>query len=400
MLMFKSFYLKDIFGNEPIRGTRLTKENRISGNIPLVTAGEQNEGIAEYISNSENQTLSNMLTIDMFGNCFYRDYPYKSDDNILSFGLDDKSTEEMLYIASIINSICKKQYSYGKQYRKGSYLETIIPIPVIENSNPDHEYTVDDIDWQYMRDRITELERDRITELDAYLQATGLNDYELTEDDKKILSLSAKRASDENGTLEDNSEDGVRFGEFVMHDIFEKLKAPYKGNGKKQDNVSKIQTEEYNLPLINCKYNNNGIMYYGRKSDYTYYKNVLSVIYNGPPTEGQTYYQDEIGVYTDAYLIALKDKSVKVNREIGLYLTSVVNASIHNENQRKYSRGNKATWENKVENDKITIPIKSDGTPDFDYMERYIRAIEKVVIADVVKYKDKVIETTKKVVGE
>lgn len=192
----------------------------------------------------------------------------------------------------------------------------------------------------------------------------------------------------------------MRFGEFVMHDIFEKLKAPYKGNGKKQDNVSKIQTEEYNLPLINCKYNNNGIMYYGRKSDYTYYKNVLSVIYNGPPTEGQTYYQDEIGVYTDAYLIALKDKSVKVNREIGLYLTSVVNAAIHNEKQRKYSRGNKATWENKVETDKIILPIKSDGTPDFDYMERYIRAMEKVVIADVVKYKDKVIETTKKVVGE
>lgn len=105
MQMFKNFYLKDIFGDKPIRGTRLTKENRISGNIPLVTAGEQNEGIAEYISNSENQTLSNMLTIDMFGNCFYRDYLYKSDDNILSFGLNGKSTEEMLYIASTINSI-------------------------------------------------------------------------------------------------------------------------------------------------------------------------------------------------------------------------------------------------------------------------------------------------------
>ena len=49
---------------------------------------------------------------------------------------------------------------------------------------------------------------------------------------------------------------------------------------------------------------------------------------------------------------------------------------------------------------KIELPIKSDGTPDFDYMERYIRAMEKVVIADVVKYKDKVIETTKKVVGD
>lgn len=35
--------------------------------------------------------------------------------------------------------------------------------------------------------------------------------------------------------------------------------------------------------------------------------------------------------------------------------------------------------------------------PDWDFMEKYIRAIEKVVIADVAKYKDSVIENTKKV---
>ena len=48
-------------------------------------------------------------------------------------------------------------------------------------SDSNHKYTVDDIDWQYMQDRIAEL--------DAYLKATGLNDYELTEEDKEVLSL-------------------------------------------------------------------------------------------------------------------------------------------------------------------------------------------------------------------
>ena len=168
MQMFKNFYLKDIFGSEPIRGARLTKEHRISGNIPLITAGEQNEGVAEYISNQENQTLSNMLTIDMFGNCFYRDYLYKSDDNILSFGLNGKSTEEMLYIASIINSICKKQYNYARQYRKDSYLETTIPLPVIESSDPDHEYTLADIDWKYMERYIRATEKRVIADVVRY----------------------------------------------------------------------------------------------------------------------------------------------------------------------------------------------------------------------------------------
>lgn len=41
-----------------------------------------------------------------------------------------------------------------------------------------------------MEDRIKELEEDRIKELDAYLKVTNLDDYELTDEDKKILSLS------------------------------------------------------------------------------------------------------------------------------------------------------------------------------------------------------------------
>ena len=64
-----------------------------------------------------------------------------------------------------------------------------------------------------------------------------------------------------------------------------------------------------------------------------------------------------------------------------------------------FSYEKKATWE-RIKVCKITIPITSDGEPDFDYMERYIRALEKVVIADVVKYKDKVIKTTEKIINE
>lgn len=38
------------------------------------------------------------------------------------------------------------------------------------------------------QEHIAELEQDRAAKLDAYLKATGLNDYELTEDDKHILA--------------------------------------------------------------------------------------------------------------------------------------------------------------------------------------------------------------------
>ena len=63
-----------------------------------------------------------------------------------------------------------------------------------------------------------------------------------------------------------------------------------------------------------------------------------------------------------------------------------------------FSYNNMATW-NKLRNVEISLPVLQSGEIDFDYMDRYIRATEKLVIADVVKYKDNVIAATKKVVN-
>ena len=55
----------------------------------------------------------------------------------------------------------------------------------------------------------------------------------------------------------------------------------------------------------------------------------------------------------------------------------------------------------------ISLPVTQHSDPDHSYtpddidwayMERYVRAIEKQVVAGVVEYKDKVIETTHAVV--
>ena len=65
------------------RGVRLTKENRNDGTMPLVTAGFHNEGVSEYIDNEEMVVYKDSYTIDMFGYCFYRNYEFNCDDNII-----------------------------------------------------------------------------------------------------------------------------------------------------------------------------------------------------------------------------------------------------------------------------------------------------------------------------
>lgn len=51
-----------------------------------------------------------------------------------------------------------------------------------------------------------------------------------------------------------------------------------------------------------------------------------------------------------------------------------------------------------IANIEINLPINSNNEIDFNYIERYIRVIEKLAIADVVRYKNQVIATTKQVV--
>ena len=404
--MHKEFFLTEIFGL-PIRGTRLTKQQRIPGNIPLVTAGEENEGVAEFISNEEQRNFKNMITIDMFGNCFFRDYLYKADDNILSFG-NSKNLKAMLYIVAVIRLVTKK-YSYSKQYRLKSYKLTKISLPVIEHSEPNHVYTVDDIDWQYMEDRIKELEEDRIKELEedrikeleAYLKATNLDDYELTDEDKKILFLSRKSTLNENDSLETYCEDGtLRFKKF-------NIGASYTMRGKTidvdKDGLFNIIPTKKKINAIDIEFNGNhpyvargeggngirGYIDYDEK-----YLNEANTISFGQDTATVNYQSQKYFTGDKIQVFKLNEKYGNLTEDKAIYLINSIKKAFE-----RFLWGQQSYALDMISKIKIILPITPDGEPDFDYMERYIRAIEKLTIADVVKYKDKVIDTTKMLVN-
>ena len=174
--------LNTIFSNE--RGVRLTKANRISGYRPLITAGYENNGVATYISNPEQKIFSkNVITIDMFGNTFFRNYEFSADDNILVLTslIGDIPNSAQIYIANSINKAIAEKYSYGKQFRQMSFNETLITLPIYDNGKIAFDYMTDYIK-ELEAERIKELEAERIKELEAYLFATGLNDYVLTDE--------------------------------------------------------------------------------------------------------------------------------------------------------------------------------------------------------------------------
>ena len=145
---------------------------------------------------------------------------------------------------------------------------------------------------------------------------------------------------------------------------------------------------------MNAKNGDNGIMYYGRVTDWEAADMCLDIVNDGAVSTGNVYSQPQLtGVLYNAYLV--KPLYKDINTEILLFLSRCLEKNI----KHKYGYDNKAIWE-KVKGDYISLPAKEDGTPDYDFMERYIRAIEKVTIADAVKWKDKQIAITRQVVDK
>ncbi|NBH99902.1 hypothetical protein D7Y41_35815 [Anaerotruncus sp. 1XD22-93] len=54
----------------------------------------------------------------------------------------------------------------------------------------------------------------------------------------------------------------------------------------------------------------------------------------------------------------------------------------------------------KIQSDTVFLPVNEKDEIDYDYMDKYIKAIEKKVITDIVKYKDSIIQQTKDVIND
>ena len=73
------------------QGRRLKKDDQILGEIPFVMAGVTNTGVANYISNPIATFPENSITIDIFGNTFYRNYAFGAGDDTGVYWSDKQS---------------------------------------------------------------------------------------------------------------------------------------------------------------------------------------------------------------------------------------------------------------------------------------------------------------------
>ena len=133
----------------------------------------------------------------------------------------------------------------------------------------------------------------------------------------------------------------------------------------KGSRLTKADQRDGRINYVGASAFNNGITNHIGNDDELCEAGTISVCYNG--SIGEAFYQDEPYWATDDVNV-LKPK-FKLTPYIAIFIATVIkNESI------KYAFNNKWTKE-LMEQSEIVLPAKADGTPDFDFMEHYIKSL-------------------------
>ena len=328
----------------------------------VITAGLSNNGILGKTDIKAKIFNANTITIDMFGNAFYRQFRYKMVTHARVFSLKPNfeiTEKQGIFLSSALFFI-RHHFGYENMCSWAKIQDIKITLPSHNGA----------IDFAFMETfiaelearRLAELEARRLAELEAYLTVTGLKNYNLTKEEEDAL----------------NSLDKVDWKEYRFADIFNNIQ---QGRRLKKDDQI-----EGSIPFVMAGVTNTGIVNYISNPVATFPKNSITI-----DIFGNAFYRnydfgagDDTGVYWNT--------ERKFSREMMLFLTKTSEKAL----QGKFSYGKKLRSSQSL-NFRMKLPTKN-GTPDYDFMNTYISAIHKVVIKEVVLYAEKKIQATKEVI--
>ena len=339
--------------------------------IEFVGRTRENNGVKGYTSiSSMLPNEANTISISQVGTITaqIRKNQWYASQNI--FILKPKKSKYLsLGVLTAINKVLSSTYSDGY-----SNYPTLEKLNALSISLP--EKFKGEIDIDFIDNFVRELERARLRELEAYLVATGLNNYELTAIDHSTL---------------DNFEH-LQWKEFRIGDLFERIstqKLPYKAK-----ELSKQPTVDCPLPCLTSSFMNQGLNYYIPRKGATILSNVISIPSNSDVY--RAYYQSrDFTVLSDAYAIQWKDESVKLTGKQYLFMVACINKVT---DLPIYSYKNKLGGWNVVKDKYITLPTKDGTHPDLATMEQLSSTLQKIVIANVAKYTARNLEATQQVI--
>lgn len=137
---WEEYAFKNIFNNIK-QGRRLKKEDQKNGNIPFVMSGTTNTGVVGYISNPVASFPSNSITVDIFGNTFYRNYAFGAGDDTGVYwnDIEKYSKDEMLFFTTSMGKSLFGKFDYGNKLRSSQSFDITMKLPT-KNDAPDYSF--------------------------------------------------------------------------------------------------------------------------------------------------------------------------------------------------------------------------------------------------------------------
>lgn len=125
------------------QGRRLKKDDQIRGDLPFVMAGTTNTGIVGKIGNDVRKFPKHSITIDIFGNTFYRGYEFGAgDDTGVFWNTENTQPKSLLFLKTIIEKQLLGKYDFGHKLRASQTYDMEFQIPT-QNNQPDYTFMSD-----------------------------------------------------------------------------------------------------------------------------------------------------------------------------------------------------------------------------------------------------------------
>ena len=319
----------------------------------VITAGLTDNGVLGKTDIAAKVFSAGTITIDMFGNAFFRQFDYKLVTHARVFSLKSIcpiSNKQGLFISNSLRYL-SREFGYENMCSFEKIKQRSIFLPVKNG----------EIDFDFMERFVAELEAQRVAELEAYLTATGLKDYELTAAEQKAL--------------DDFENQRIPWKAVTYQSAFDHIKQGRRL--KKEDQLPG------SIPFVMAGTTNTGVVNYISNPVASFPKNSITI-----DIFGNAFYRnyafgagDDTGVYWNT-------QADYTSKQM-LFFTSSMEKSIAG----KFSYGKKLRSSQSLDI-KMYVPV-INGNIDLDFMDTLISAIQKLIIKDVVQYSDKKIAATK-----
>lgn len=320
----------------------------------LVNSGLDNCGIKGRTDKTAKIFPANTITVDFWGNAFYRNFEYKmaTHNHVFSLSGDVIKNEN-------IGLFLTAQFSYMRKLFSFEYMGTWNKIKLLSISLP--ITSTGEIDFNFMESFISELEEERISELNAYLEVTGLKDYTLTPEEEIALEAFSS----------------LTWEEFNLEKLYGKST-----RGKRLKSADRIPGD---LIFVTAGEFNQGISARIGNNVEIFSKNTTTIDMFG----SAKYRNYEYGA--DDHVAVVHTENLQ--KYSSIFVTCSIHKAAHT-GKFDYGRNFYAKDADELF---IKLPTKNN-LPDYSIMETFISAIQKLVIQDVVLYAENKIAATKGVI--